>query len=930
MIFKSSTMLADNMCKRKRKLSQINVQALDKPEFLRTRITRKAVEKYKYENISRAEVDSFIKTEMQSVKVASELTRKLQTEEVQTIVNRYLDYDNRRSTVPSKRVFIFQGIQISARPDFIYRDVEEKSNLPIVEVVLFTTGKQKYVSSSRGNVKNNSLWKNMPGFGMYLYGKSLLPNETGIVRIVSDALKTDKDTKGDYSKSWSTASSSTKSTKGDNRAWIEIRVDAGAAIDPYVVPGYEETLKWWLSGEEPEKCSVDTCSKCNYMELCHYNHRPVAKDQQEITKAVLSDHSVSAEQQRLIDFDEGVCVSNAGAGSGKSHSIAIRIAKLLRSGVDPSDIVVISFSRAAISVLLNRVEKIVKGVYNLPVNVAQIKIASFNSLGQEIIDRYYTDLGFSSKPILADDIEQYDICLKAMDWDNQIPKLDYKNPHMEMNRNVIGAAKYIFHHIQAIRSNDFSEAQYYEWVLAQRDGKISNQESMEKIWETAIRFGNLMQEKNYIDYSDQTNLVRYLMNTDQEYVTSLFSFSHIIVDEFQDSNDFQILFLRYMMETSKFKSLLVVGDDSQSIFGFRGTSPEGIIEFEDKIGETVVQYPLTVNYRSTGEIVQASDDYIKFNKKRLVKNMKSGKGLSEEKPKLIGFTDKVSERKYIVDQIKNLILSGKAKPEEIAVISSKRSTLNGISKLLSEENILSQYDMGERILDDSRVKAGLGYLEFISDTNATKGLLEYLNEISGNQFLSMKPDDIVVLIEQERTKFETEFDPLSLDEKKEYILEKLRALDDGTDKIYSDFLKQIERKDYYSAVDIVNYGLKMKLYDFNNTGEKEGEFAAISLVTAHSSKGKEWKYVFGSISDFDDINIRYTDDELEEKRRLLYVLMTRAKEHLTLTCTETLSSKKSEETCVYNRFFRELESIKYDFDFRKIRSEINVGKIGVA
>lgn len=930
MIFKSSTMLADNMCKRKRKLSQINVQALDKPEFLRTRITRKAVEKYKYENISRAEVDNFIKTEMQSVKAASELTRKLQTEEVQTIVNRYLDYDNRRSTVPSKRVFIFQGIQISARPDFIYRDVEEKSNLPIVEVVLFTTGKQKYVSSSRGNVKNNSLWKNMPGFGMYLYGKSLLPNETGIVRIVSDALKTDKDTKGDYSKSWSTASSSTKSTKGDNRAWIEIRVDAGAAIDPYVVPGYEETLKWWLSGEEPEKCSVDTCSKCNYMELCHYNHRPVAKDQQEITKAVLSDLSVSAEQQRLIDFDEGVCVSNAGAGSGKSHSIAIRIAKLLRSGVDPSDIVVISFSRAAISVLLNRVEKIVKGVYNLPVNVTRIKIASFNSLGQEMIDRYYTDLGFSSKPILADYIEQYDICLKAMDWDNEIPELDYKNPHMEMNRNVIGAAKYIFHHIQAIRCNDFSEAQYYEWVLAQRDGKITNQESMKKIWETAIRFGNLMQEKNYIDYSDQTNLVRYLMNTDQEYVTSLFSFSHIIVDEFQDSNDFQILFLRYMMETSKFKSLLVVGDDSQSIFRFRGTSPEGIIDFEDKIGETVVQYPLTVNYRSTGEIVQASDDYIKLNKKRLVKNMKSGKGLSKEKPKLIGFTDKVSERKYIVNQIKNLILSGKAKPEEIAVISSKRSTLNGISKLLSEENILSQYDMGERILDDSRVKAGLGYLEFISDTNATKGLLEYLNEISGNQFLSMKPDDIVVLIEQERTKFETEFDPLSLDEKKEYILEKLRALDDGTDKIYSDFLKQIERKDYYSAVDIVNYGLKMKLYDFNNTGEKEGEFAAISLVTAHSSKGKEWKYVFGSISDFDDINIRYTDDELEEKRRLLYVLMTRAKEHLTLTCTETLSSKKSEETCVYNRFFRELESIKYDFDFRKIRSEINVGKIGVA
>ena len=223
--------------------------------------------------------------------------------------------------------------------------------------------------------------------------------------------------------------------------------------------------------------------------------------------------------------------------------------------------------------------------------------------------------------------------------------------------------------------------------------------------------------------------------------------------------------------------------------------------------------------------------------------------------------------------------------------------------------------MGERILDDSRVKAALGFLEFMSDIDATKGLLEYLNEKNNNTIFSMDGNTIMSLIDQTKAQITSVYEPLSSEEKKDFLLQHLKALDDGTDKIYSDFVTSIERKTLYSASDIVSYGLKMKLYDFNNTGEKEGEYSAVSLVTAHSSKGKEWKYVFGSLSDFDEININYTQDEIEEKRRLIYVLMTRAKDYLTLTCMETLSSKKSEITTVYNRFFREFEELKEDYDF---------------
>jgi DNA helicase-2/ATP-dependent DNA helicase PcrA len=919
MVFNSAFMLADNMCMRKRKLNNVKVKALDKPEFLRTRVTRKAVEKYKYENASRTEVNEFIKASMANVPAASELTRELQTEEVLTIVNKYLDADGRRSSKMTKKSFNFSGVTIEAKPDFVYKTTDPETNKTTIELILFTTGKQKYTAGSRGNVKNNSLWKNMPGLGMLLYGISLLPNGCGTLKIVSDALKTDKDKNGDFSRSWAEAVRSTSSTKGDNRAWILVDVKNGVPEKTEILDAYKETLNWWLKGEEPEHCSVDTCNKCEFTELCHYNHRPVAKNQNEVKKMVLSDLSVSKEQQRIVDFNEGICVSNAGAGSGKSHSIAIRVAKLLRSGAKPEDIAIISFSRAAVSVLVDRIGKIVKDAYGLPIDVKKIKIASFNSMGQEIIDRYYEDLGFTEKPILADDIEQYDICLQAIDWDNEIEGLDYKNPHMEMNSSVIGAAKYLYRQIKLIRDNGLSKEQYMEWYCLEqhtRDAKVTTVEGLEKLWDTAERFAQLMKANHYIDYSDQNNLVKKLMNIDQEYVTSLFDYSHIIVDEFQDSNDYQIQFLRYMIETTKFKSLLVVGDDSQSIFGFRGTSPENIVHFEEKIGEPVTYYPLTTNYRSTGEIVKASDNYIKQNKKRLVKEMKSGKGPSGEKPSFVAFDNKTDERTYIVKWIKQLIESGKAKPEEIAVISSKRSTLAGISRLLSESNILSQYDMGERILDDSRVKAALGFLEFMSDIDATKGLLEYLNEKNNNTIFSMDENTIMSLIDQTKAQITSVYEPLSSEEKKDFLLQHLKALDDGTDKIYSDFVTSIERKTLYSASDIVSYGLKMKLYDFNNTGEKEGEYEAISLVTAHSSKGKEWKYVFGSLSDFDNANIHYSQDEIEEKRRLIYVLMTRAKEHLILTCTEMLSTKKSEETSIYNRFFREIErGLKDDYDF---------------
>lgn len=898
-MYNTRNMGKDSLCNTKRKLG-VEVKTKDKSEFLKTRVARKAVNAYKLGGSSISEVIDLINNEMKEIPLISEITRKLQQQEVEAVVTRYLAADPRRAKHDSARVFYYMGEKLSVCPDFIYE--EDIDGVRHVEIVDFTTGRQKYVSGRSRDREFNSIQFDMEGLGMLLYGRSLLPNGTGAVRITYDALKTTRDTNGDYSSLWQCQTAEGKSKMTDNRCFITVSFEEGIVTSSSyydIFDSYEESFKLWQKGKDT--CSKDTCSKCELNELCHYNHRPVAKDQKVIVKNKINNLSVSPEQQKIVDFTKGICVVDAGPGSGKTHTMAVRIAKLLSEGVSPDNIIIISFSRAAIKVIIDRVQLIVNEAYGLPVDTSRIKIASFNSLGNEIIKKYHTDLGFANPPELCDGIESYDMVLKAIDWEDEIEGLDYRNPHMEFNANVIGVGKFIKNEIEFIRNNNLTADSYFD--IASKEKKLSD-ESIVKIWETYERYQELMTERGYIDYSDQSNMVDRLMNIAPEYVTEFFRYEHIIVDEFQDSNDFQLRFLCCLMQTAKFKSLMVVGDESQSIFGFRGTSPENIVDFGKKIGEEVTTLYLSTNYRSTEEIVTACNDYIQKNGYR--HPMTSGRGLSGNKPVLKGFEDKKLEINYITSKIEELINDG-VKPEEIAVICGKRVTLKAISKKLSEKNILSQFDMPEYMLDNSRVMAAIGFAEFVSDTTATKGLMDYLNEIYdflGTSFKSNMGD----IIEVNREGFVEIWDNTPDADKKDLFISFLNLIDDDTDNIYKEFVKKITDKKAYGVSEIISYILKMREYNVRDTGEKEGEFEAISLVTAHSSKGKEWKYVFGSLSDFANQGIRLSQEEIREKRRLVYVMMSRAKDFLAVTSCR-YADRKTDEVREYNYFFSEIDSM---------------------
>ena len=235
---------------------------------------------------------------------------------------------------------------------------------------------------------------------------------------------------------------------------------------------------------------------------------------------------------------------------------------MLLEGAKPSDFLVISFSKAAVKTITDRVSYFVNDVYGMGVDVAKIKTATFNSLGDALLTKYFKELGYTEAPELADGVEIFNLVMKAVDFENQVEGFDYKNYKMpSIGKNFAGGVvAEMTKAISEIRSNGMSKEEFL-------DKTEYTPEQAEEIWRTNERFSALMVENNLKDYSDQQyQVVRLLSEINPEAVTETYRFKHVIVDEFQDSNDFQMLFISELINTSKFESLMVVGDDAQAIY----------------------------------------------------------------------------------------------------------------------------------------------------------------------------------------------------------------------------------------------------------------------------------------------------------------------------------------------------------------------------
>lgn len=600
------------------------------------------------------------------------------------------------------------------------------------------------------------------------------------------------------------------------------------------------------------------CQTCRYKNICFYK-RPQAIELKKIKK--LTDYDkikLTPSQHSAVMFEKGITRINAGAGSGKTTVVAIRVTELINRGYKPEDILLITFTNKGTEEMREKIKYwLEKEKINIDIN--RFNIMTFNSWGKNIIEENYAALGFTEIPTLIDKVAKYDIIFQLLKNKPNMEGYNYKNPliNFRYSKGVIIEIDNAFDYIKGhyiVRLSDFKK----EYT------RISNHE---EIYNMYLEYMQILKKENYIEYQDQVNLVVKFIEEIPELLEK-YNYKHLIIDEYQDSDKMQLDLILFLSNQPAFKSLMVVGDDSQSIYGFRNTSQEIILNFHQYF-EKVKDINMVDNFRSTEQIVDLANAINDLNENRIKKDLKSNKKQGKE-PLLAIFNNLYSEYLYIVDDIEKRIKNFE-KPENIAVIARTKSELFQIAEMLKILNVPYVIDVPEPLLNNVNIHIIKNLGQFIIDNNNDLGLLEYL--AITKDLSEMSIEDIKELVANEKTKFAIEKELLGK-EPMDWFFNKANLIDDKDFKKFIDMLKE---KNFNSMNELTNYLEKFILYEDKKTIEKPiDKFSAVTLTTAHTSKGKEFDIVYNTIN-------KYDKDNIDEERRLLFVSITRAKKELIIT-----------------------------------------------
>lgn len=613
-------------------------------------------------------------------------------------------------------------------------------------------------------------------------------------------------------------------------------------------------------------------------------------------------------QQKVIDFRRGVCRVNATAGSGKTECMTERGARMFEEGIKPSEVLFITFTDAGANEMKARIAKKCE-TRGLHVSGDDIQAMTFNTFAYRIVKDNFKDCGFTTKPMVVDDIRNSVIITQLLD-ENPVAGLDYLNYDVN-SPNCLGAlacAKKTFETIKETQDYDLdllkdaaSEKGFYRFVGS------TGLSALLSLYED---YDKRLKEENLLQFADQEPLMLGFLDRHPDYLDEL-GYRHIIVDEFQDSNDTQLEIIRRLISTKCFKSLMVVGDDSQSIYGFRNTTPENILHFFEKIGKVGEDLYLTENRRSTPEILELANKINALNKDRVDKDMipvrESGK-----KPVVRGFHDKKTEYRYISERIKDLIDSG-YQPEDIAFIAFKKTELVALGAELTQAGIPWVMMSPLPYMENANVKAALSLAEAFYQPESDLLYFNYLvAKYHGDIFHKKSMTELRLEVDEMKKTFMS-IDQLEIPYQRVLFHKFLDALKEE-DEIYQAFLDLVyANEDLQSELEYIR---NFSIYGKNAGKKMEQKYQGVVLTTAHSSKGLEWKAVFNSISGYDSASLHTSgpkhQKKVEEARRLLFVSMTRARDLLYITGQYVAYGPKDDRT--YNQFLREVfeaEDIPY-------------------
>lgn len=635
-------------------------------------------------------------------------------------------------------------------------------------------------------------------------------------------------------------------------------------FDPMEVQDMAQKYATVAPSSKVEAYDCKDCRNCQYDDLCHleFNKRKLSKVENKVLKPI-DQIRMTPSQRELVEFDEGICRTDAVAGSGKTTVITLRTLRLLEDGVDPNNILMITFTEKAANEMKERLVAYQNGKSLTGVNfgVEKVTVETFNSWGNNILNDHFSQLGFSDRPQLIDDVQKKDIILELLDRHRDLP-LDYRNPFM----SSMSAKGCVVCMVQIIDALKAAHAETEDDVKAVVGPKFER--FFKELLSMYQEYNAKLVDMNLIDYEDQ---LRLILQLEQYGVFRSMPYEHIVVDEFQDSNPNQIdLISRIVKQCPNFKSLVVVGDNMQAIYGFRNASPENLVNF-DKLFPSVVDIQLEDNFRSQQPIISMANRILEKEsamKKAIIAHRKE----TGVNPVLRCEENATDEIDLYVRQCAKLIKNGD-EPGSIAILCRTKGELIKIQEAMSAAGIPTMLRVPEIVGEAPYVKAIISLASFFMDTDNMLDLALFAKS------LGQDPFDTNLLEKSKQSLLAGLASKTTEEEKIGFFFDLCQ--DAADDYVAADFLEELQNKSFKTFRGLISYCVKYRNYGTKEPHPTKNEEAnAVSLITVHSAKGLEWPTVLLSLRRF-----RYDPEE----KRILYVAVTRAKEKLLITYTSKQS-----------------------------------------
>ncbi|MDI1242865.1 MAG: ATP-dependent helicase [bacterium] len=631
---------------------------------------------------------------------------------------------------------------------------------------------------------------------------------------------------------------------------------------------------------------------------------------------------LNEEQFRVVTAPAKAALVVAGAGTGKTRAITYRVAYLIEQGVSPQRILLATFTNRASREMLRRVESLTGSQ-----NVHKVWGGTFHRIGNLILRRHAVSLGFDANYSILDSEDAKDfinVCIEDAAIDTKAKRF----PKPEVVQDIISYANNTDAPIDEIVIEKYP---YFEPITHQIK-RVDEIYQARKI------------ERNVMDYDDLLmNWKRLLIEKPEIATVYAEQFQHILVDEYQDTNKLQAEIIDLL--AAKHRNVMVVGDDAQSIFAWRGAEFTNIYEFPKRYPEAEL-FKLETNYRSTPEILGLANVSIANNKKQFPKMLTAVKRSRDVKPALVPSSDVEQQSAFIASRILELRDEGTSL-EDIAVIYRSHYHSVELQLELARRNIPYRVQSGVRFFEQAHIKDVVSYLRIIvnpRDELAWKRVLKMIPGIGSTTAarvfetiqmhkpareqgryqdaaaeLPVSPSLTVGLVQDvpqaiPRLRSSEPFRKFII------LLELLSSQENRNDPSkqislilehgYDAYLQENYENADSRAEDIRGLSMYAQRYDSTETFLSElallsteqfkepaplvgedvvsagDEDELLTLTSVHQAKGLEWKAVFiiwAAEGKFPSPRSLREIDSEEEERRLWYVSLTRAKDELYIT-----------------------------------------------